>query len=284
MMLKRILSILLSLCALATILISPCYATDIDINNLQASDLKDLTQEEVIELVGPLFTEDQKNTGILASVSLAQFILESGYGKSGLTQASNNCFGMKSGLSKNNWTGSTWDGESTVTRGTKEYRNDHYESTTASFRAYDSINDSIADHSAYLLGAKKNGNSRYPNIKDCTDYRTAATIIKNGGYATSPTYIEKLCKIIEKWDLTKYDYDPVNDPELKDYYLNAMMQYIDETTCNNDLIVEISNEHNEVMNEVLTQLEPDEITVDNTEDIPSAPENIFEKYDGIATE
>ena len=54
----------------------------------QATELKDLSNEEVIWKVGPLFTADQKKTGVLASVSLAQFILESGYGKSELAQAS----------------------------------------------------------------------------------------------------------------------------------------------------------------------------------------------------
>jgi flagellum-specific peptidoglycan hydrolase FlgJ len=46
-----------------------------------------------------------KKSGILASVSLAQFILESGYGKSELAQKANNCFGMKKSLSGNTWSG-----------------------------------------------------------------------------------------------------------------------------------------------------------------------------------
>ena len=48
---------------------------------LQASSLKDLSEGDVIKKIGALFTTDQKKSGILASVSLAQFILESGYGK-----------------------------------------------------------------------------------------------------------------------------------------------------------------------------------------------------------
>ena len=50
----------------------------------QASSLKDLSEADVIKKVGALFTADMKKSGILASVSLAQFILESGYGKSEL--------------------------------------------------------------------------------------------------------------------------------------------------------------------------------------------------------
>lgn len=70
-------------------------------SGLQASALKNLFEADVIAKVGPLFTADQKASGILASVSLAQFILESGYGKSELAQNANNCFGMKKSLSGN---------------------------------------------------------------------------------------------------------------------------------------------------------------------------------------
>ena len=42
-------------------------------------------------------------------------------------------------------------------------------------------------------------------MKGCTDYKKAVQIIKDGGYATSLTYVEKLCSIIEKWNLTQYD-------------------------------------------------------------------------------
>lgn len=60
----------------------------------QASVLQDLSEADAIKKVGTLFTADQKQSGILASVSLAQFILESGYGKSELAQNANNLFGM----------------------------------------------------------------------------------------------------------------------------------------------------------------------------------------------
>ena len=63
----------------------------------------------------------------------------------------------------------------------------------------------IADHSAYLLGAKNGSKLRYDGLKGCTDYRKAAQIIKNGGYATSLAYVENLCSIIERWNLTQFD-------------------------------------------------------------------------------
>ena len=65
----------------------------------QASVLKNLSEADAIKKVGSLFTADQKKSGILASVSMAQFILESGYGKSELAQNANNIFGMKCSLS-----------------------------------------------------------------------------------------------------------------------------------------------------------------------------------------
>ena len=54
---------------------------------------------------------------------MAQFILESGYGKSELAQNANNVFGMKCSLSGNTWSGSTWDGRAKYTKQTKEQNN-----------------------------------------------------------------------------------------------------------------------------------------------------------------
>lgn len=172
----------------------------------QASAFKNLSDADVIAKVGPLFTSDQKKSGILASVSLAQFILESGYGKSELAQNANNCFGMKKSLSGNTWSGSVWDGKSVYTKQTsEEYTAGVHTTITADFRKYPNVEDSIADHSAYLNGAKNGTALRYAGLKGCTDYKKAVQIIKDGGYATSSTYVEKLCDIIQRWNLTKYD-------------------------------------------------------------------------------
>ena len=171
---------------------------------LQATSLKNMSESDIVAKVGPLFTADQKKTGILASVSMAQFLLESAYGKSELAQNANNCFGMKSRLSGNTWSGSTWDGSSYLKK-TQEYTNGQYITVTASFRKYSCIEDSIADHSAYLLGAMNGSKKRYDGLKGMTDYRSAIQLSKDGGYATSPTYVDNLCNVIEKWNLTKYD-------------------------------------------------------------------------------
>ena len=187
-------------------------------SGMQAREFQNLTEAQVIAKVGALFTADQKKSGILASVSMAQFILESGYGKSELAQGANNCFGMKKSLSGNTWGGSTWDASSVYTKKTQEQNADgSYVTITADFRRYGCVEDSIADHSAYLLGAKNGSKLRYDGLKGCTDYKKAVQIIKDGGYATSLTYVDKLCSIIERWKLTQYDVAS-EDSAVVEYY------------------------------------------------------------------
>ena len=186
---------------------------------LQATALKNLSEADVIRKVGSLFTADMKKSGILASVSLAQFILESGYGKSELAQNANNCFGMKKSLSGNTWAGTAWDGKSIYTKQTKEQNKDgSYVTITADFRMYPCIEDSIADHSAYLLGAMNGSKPRFAGLKGCADYKKAAQIIKDGGYATSLSYVSNLCSIIERWNLTQYDTAAVPAPAADAWY------------------------------------------------------------------
>ena len=178
-------------------------------NGTQAKDLASLSNVQIVDTVGPLFTADQRKTGILASVSMAQFILESGYARTELAQKFNNCFGMKCCISGNTWPGSVWDGESKCKILTDEYNADGSKFTIPEyFRSYPCIEDSIADHSAYLLGAMNGDSLRYAGLADCTEYRRAAQIIVDGGYATAPGYAEALCQIIQMWGLTKWDCEP----------------------------------------------------------------------------
>lgn len=181
----------------------------------QASVFVGLSEKDAVSVIGELCREDMKKSGILASISAAQFILESGYGKSELGQNGNNMFGMKKSLSGNTWTGSTWDGTSVYTKKTQEQNSDgSYETITADFRKYPCVEDSVADHSAYLLGAKNGRSLRYKGIKGMTDYKKVAQLIKYGGYATSLIYVDKLCSIIEKWNLTQYDTDSSTTPDV----------------------------------------------------------------------
>ena len=164
-----------------------------------------LSEAEAVEIIGPMANADMKKSGILASVTAAQFILESGYGKSELAQGANNRLGMKANLSNNTWA-SVWDNVSIYTKQTGEQNPDgSYVTITADFRAYPSVEKSFEDHSCYLLGAMKGDQLRYLGLRGETDYRRAIQIIKDGGYATSLTYVDKICNIIERWNLTRFD-------------------------------------------------------------------------------
>lgn len=162
--------------------------------------------QQFISTLGPLATKDMRTSGILASITMAQAILESGWGTSELAVNANNFFGMKKSLSGNTWPNSTWDGKSVYKILTSEQKsNGEVYKIEAYFRKYADILDSIRDHSAYLAGAKNGGNLRYPGLVGEKDYRKAIQIIKDGGYATSLTYVDKVCNLIEKYNLSKYD-------------------------------------------------------------------------------
>lgn len=184
-----------------------------------AAKLAAMSQAEFVDWIGKLSAEDMKNSGILASVTAAQSILESGYGKSELALNALNLGGMKAELSGNTWP-SVWDGK-IYTKDTAEQEPDGtYITIKADFRAYPSVAAYLADHSAYLAGAKKGDSLRYAGIVGCKDYRTAFQILKDGGYATSIDYVDKLCAVVEKWNLTRYDSTvPVGQSEI--YWLSA---------------------------------------------------------------
>ena len=164
-----------------------------------------MTEKQFIQRIAPLATKDYQKTGILASVTIAQACLESGYGSTDLAQDANNLFGMKANLSGNTWK-SVWDGKSIYTKVTnEEYVEGDISKVTADFRSYPNIKNSITDHSLYLTQAKNGSKLRYEGLVGEEDYKKAIEIIKNGGYATDSRYVAKVCSVIEKWDLTKYD-------------------------------------------------------------------------------
>lgn len=174
----------------------------------QWTDFKGLSEKEAAEKILELAKADYEKSGIFASVTAAQMILESGYVTTELSKA-NNVFGMKTNLSNNGWEGSTWDGVSKVTILTKEeYTPEVITEISADFRKYPKIEDSVGDHSAYLLGAKNGSKRRYEGLTAASDYRSAITIIKNGGYATDSKYVNKICSIIERYNLNRYDKKP----------------------------------------------------------------------------
>lgn len=147
-----------------------------------------------IQAVGEAARKDMEKSGVLASLTIAQAILESGWGTSELAQNANALFGIKA---DGRWSGKTYSKE------TQEcYDGVNYTTVTALFRAYSSWDESITDHSAFLL----TGN-RYAAVIGEKDYKTACYAIKAAGYATAPDYAEKLISLIESYGLTAYDGD-----------------------------------------------------------------------------
>lgn len=172
---------------------------------IQGTDLNALATREKLDMLAPYYQETQQKHNILASVRMAQLIKESSIFMSELGQQANNGHGSKCMLSGNTWEGSVWDG-SVYTKATGEWSDEQgYHSITADFRKYPCCEDSIRDQAAYLARAKDGSELRYAALIGERDFRKAAEAIKNGGYATSPTYIEDLVRICDVWDLTRYD-------------------------------------------------------------------------------
>lgn len=140
---------------------------------------------DYINKYSALAVQQMKEHKIPASITLAQGLLESGAGMSTLARKSNNHFGIKCG---SNWNGRT-------VRHDDDARNE-------CFRAYRNPRDSYEDHSAFL----KRG-SRYAFLfkLKITDYKGWARGLKKAGYATDPSYANRLITIIEDYDLYKYD-------------------------------------------------------------------------------
>ena len=172
----------------------------------QTSVFSGLSEKQAAEKLLEICTPIAKKNGLLPSVATAQCILESGYCRTELAQKANNICGMKCNLSGNTWDGTTWDGKSSVKIRTPEQDtagNTYY--INADFRKYPSIEKSIADRCAYLLGATVGNKKRYDGIRQCKTYREQITLIKNGGYATDIGYIQKICNIIERHGLDRQD-------------------------------------------------------------------------------
>ena len=134
---------------------------------------------------GNLAVDQMKKYGIPASITLAQGLLESDAGRSTLAVKCNNHFGIKC---HSDWTGR------------KMYHDD--DARQECFRCYSDADDSYRDHSLFLV----NG-SRYQSLfkLSVTDYKGWAKGLKAAGYATSPTYADKLIEIIERYGLDRYD-------------------------------------------------------------------------------
>jgi LysM repeat protein len=140
-----------------------------------------------IEKYKDLAVSEMKRTGIPASITLAQGMIESDFGRSSLAREGNNHFGIKC---HNDWTGPT-------IRHDDDRRNE-------CFRKYRRPEESFYDHSDFLKSA-----SRYSFLFDLssTDYKGWARGLKKAGYATNPDYANMLIRKIEENNLFYYDRD-----------------------------------------------------------------------------
>lgn len=135
----------------------------------------------------------------LPSVCIAQCCCESAYGTSPKMMNANAILGIKVGTSKVHF-GTAWKDKAYSTATKECYDGKTYTNITDMFRAYDNIDDAIEDYYDMLAAC-----SRYKGCLNQTDPKICITAIKNGGYATDPSYITTIMSIINKYNLTQYD-------------------------------------------------------------------------------
>ncbi|EAC7884267.1 GW domain-containing glycosaminoglycan-binding protein [Listeria monocytogenes] len=163
-----------------------------------------LSQQQFIQSIANDAQELQKEEKILTSVTLAQAILESNWGKSGLSTSANNLFGIKG----------SYEGSSVSMR-TREFSSGKAYYTQADFRKYPDKKASLVDHAQLFINGVSGNANLYSAVIGETDYKKAAYAIQNAGYATDPAYAEKLISTIENYHLDQYDqiYDTVKTTE-----------------------------------------------------------------------
>lgn len=143
-----------------------------------------ISRIKYIEMYKDIAIKQMRQSGIPASIILAQACLESGDGNSRLATEANNHFGIKC----HDW------------KGDRIFHDDDKKGEC--FRKYRHAEESFKDHSAFLTGRE-----RYRSLfrLDPKDYKAWAYGLKMAGYATNPSYPQLLIKIIEEFSLYKYD-------------------------------------------------------------------------------
>jgi LysM repeat protein len=144
-----------------------------------------ITRSEYIDKYKEDAIQEMHHSGVPASITLAQGILESGDGNSPLALYANNHFGIKCHT--------TWKGETFIMDDDEK---------NECFRKYNSAYESFKDHSEFLTSR-----SRYAALFELniTDYKGWARGLKEAGYATNPKYADLLIALIEKHELNQYD-------------------------------------------------------------------------------
>jgi hypothetical protein len=150
---------------------------------------------EFINTVGAAAQSSRKSTGVPASVTVAQAILESDWGRSRLARMGNNLFGIKA-------LGSVSGPAGVVTLATWEHLASGDVIVQAPFKAYYTLEQSIDDHGRFFTR-----NRRYADaLTVANDARAFAVAIQDAGYATDPNYASKLIGLMDRYDLYRFDY------------------------------------------------------------------------------
>lgn len=153
-----------------------------------------MTKQEFLNKISNIIVAEntKRNRPLFPSVVIAQAICESAWGQSSIMMKANAVFGIKCG--------SSWKGKSYNAK-TKECYDGHtYTSIRDNFRAYDSLEDSVKDYFELICKS-----SRYRKALVAETPLACITAIKNGGYATSPSYVTTIMSIINSNNLTRYD-------------------------------------------------------------------------------
>lgn len=159
----------------------------------QIIEKRDNARQLFIKQIAPEAQAMQNRYHVLASVTIAQAILESDWGSSKLAADYHNLFGIKgSGLNSQELS-------------TKEYVNGRWVVITDRFKVYPSWDASIRDHTRLMLNGTDTNANNYSAVTSATDYRTAAKALQQAGYATDPDYASKLISVIQTYQLNKYD-------------------------------------------------------------------------------
>lgn len=154
----------------------------------------ELTEEKFIQTIVDSLRGQELN--ILPSVTIAQAILESNWGKSSLAVEAKNLFGIKA--SKD------WSGE-VYRKTTKEQKpTGEVYTIEADFRKYRSFKESIKDHDDFFTSTPWR-TQNYKAVLEAKNYKTQAQALQACGYATDISYAKKLISLIERLGLQQYD-------------------------------------------------------------------------------
>lgn len=170
-----------------------------------------MTKQEFVNKIATIVVNENNKRGrpLFPSVVIAQAICESNWGLSKLMMKANAVFGIKCG---SNWKGKYYNAK------TQEcYDGHNYVTIRDNFRAYDTLEESVKDY--FDLICK---NSRYRNALVAETPLGCITAIKNGGYATSPSYVTTIMSIINSNNLTKYDNMKVDNKPKSKYIIGKV--------------------------------------------------------------